>query len=117
MSRGSGTRERPGRVRSIAMLASVSVLQPSAQGGVCLARAAAGKKTLDTDVLVQVRPVNTFALPDESPMRAFGLVPMRQPRIPRQRDTDASAVDKIDDKGVIREGHPLRPCLGDFSLA
>ena len=91
------------------MSASVSIFQPSAQRALCLARAAAGKQTLDTDVLVQIRPVNTFALPDESPMRAFGLVPMRQARVPRQWDTDAPAVDEIDNKGVIRCGGYRRP--------
>lgn len=50
------------------MLAGRSAFQPPFEGGLRFAGAATSQKSLDADVLVEIRPVYTLAVADEAPV-------------------------------------------------
>jgi hypothetical protein len=72
-------------------------LEPFPEGALCLAGRAAGKKAGNADVFVQIKPVDTFAAPDQAPVRTLPCCPISKTWVPEQRDAHGSAVDKVDD--------------------
>jgi len=95
--------------------AAHSAFKPPSQRRLCFTRTAPCKKTFHTDVFIQIGPVNTFTLPNESPVCPFGLATVRESRVPRQRNADSPTVDKVDHQGIFGEGHALCPCFADLS--
>jgi hypothetical protein len=93
---------------SSGLLASRSArLQPFLEGTLCLAGGASGWKASDTNVFVEVRPVDAFATTDQTPVRTLRGRPMSKAGVPRQRDANGAAVDEIDDQSIVCDGHLL----------
>ena len=85
------------------LLASLSAFKPPLQRRLRFTRTASCKKTFHTDVFIQIGPVNTFTLPNESPVCPFGLATVRESRVPRQRNADSPTIDKVDHQGIFGE--------------
>ena len=84
---------RAERVRSSVSLASVlATLQPSSQRTLCFAGKAAGQKAYDTDVLVQIGPMDPFAASNEPPVAVFARAAVCQSWKPGDGHTDGSTV-------------------------
>jgi len=67
-------------------------LQPPPQRILALSRSPAGQKALDADVLIQIRPMNSFTASDEAPIRTLRGCPVRQAREPGDGHGDGPAV-------------------------
>ena len=85
------------------MLASLSAFKPAAQGCLGLTRTSPCKETFDTDVFVQVGPVQALALPDKPPVCSFGKGTVRESWVPSEWNADNPTIDKIDHQGIFRE--------------
>ena len=103
------------RCRLRRVLASSSTLEPAAQGSLRFPRTPACQKTFDADVFVEVRPVDSLAFTDQTPVSSFGLATMRQSRVPRERDGDRTPIEQVHYQGIVGKLHPLRPCFGGFN--
>ena len=62
----------------------------------------------DADVFVKIRPVNTDASSDESPVASFRDSSVLQARKPCERRCDGAAVGKIDRNCIIGDRDTLR---------
>lgn len=58
---------------------------------------------LDTDILIEIRPVDAFAFADETPVFSFLGGRVTESRIPRDRDRDHAAIAQLNDQFSIRE--------------
>jgi hypothetical protein len=83
------------------MLASLPRFEPPAQRCLRFARPSAGKKAFDTDVLIEVGPMNALSLTNESPIRAFRLVAMCESGAPRHRHRNRPTINKMDYERVL----------------
>ena len=105
-----------GLVRSNDLLASRSAgFEPFREGALCLAGGATGKKAGNADVFVQVGPVDTFAAPDQAPVRALRSCPICKTWVPGQRHADGSAIDKVDNQSFLCDDHLLSKCRPQFT--
>jgi hypothetical protein len=90
------------------LLASHSTgLEPSSEGTLCLAGRAAGKKASDTNVFVEIRPVDAFATPDQAPVPPLRRRAVGKTRVPGQGHAYGPAIDEIDDQSIFRDRHLL----------
>ena len=103
------------RCRLRRVLASSSTLEPAAQGRLGFPRAPTSEKTIDADVFIEIRPVNSLAFPDQTPVPSFGFGAMRQSRVPRERNSNRAPIEKVHDQDIVGKPHPLRPRFGGFS--
>ncbi len=94
------------RVRSLCGMRAV--IQPPLEGLLALTRPGAIQKIVDADILIEIRPVNTLALPDEAPVIALGRTGIRQARKPLEWDRDRPPVGEIDAERVGRDANGLR---------
>jgi hypothetical protein len=85
---------------SVAWLPS---LEPLPEGFVALARFAARQQALNADILVQIWPMNTFAVRYQSPVLALQERSVSQPRKPGEWCCYSSTVLEINDKGFVRD--------------
>jgi hypothetical protein len=69
------------------------------------------QKAFDTNILVQVDPVNTFSTSDEAPVVSFCNGTVVESRIPCERDRDCSAIDEVNCERVCRYFHRLSFCV------
>lgn len=97
------------------VLASFPTFKPPAQRRLCFTGPSTSKKAFDTDVLIEIWPMNSFALPNESPIRPFPLASMCEPRVPGHGHRDRPAIDEIDYQRVLSDRHTLRACFAEFN--
>lgn len=98
------------------MLASgVPGFEPALQRGLRFPRAPAGEKILDSNILIEFRPVNAMASPDESPISLLRRGPLGEPRVPADRNGQGSTIYEIDDQGVVRDPDVLRRSLPNLN--
>jgi hypothetical protein len=67
----------------VALLSSGPIVEPSLQRRVAFGRRSTKKQILHTDVLVQLRPVNSTTTSDQSPIPPFLCSPMAKARVPK----------------------------------
>jgi hypothetical protein len=65
------------------------------------------EKAFSAQVLVYVGPVNAKATASQAPVRTLSRSRRQQTGIPGEGHRDRSAVQEIDDQGVIREADTL----------
>lgn len=106
------TRERRGLKRRRTALmadrprpvsASPAALEPPTQGRLRFTGTSSSEKTLDTDVFVQIGPVNALAFADQPPVSPVGVATMCKPWIPRQRNGDGAPIDELNHQRVLGE--------------
>lgn len=78
----SGTLRRVHRIDSLVPVHFGSGLEPALQGILTFPGPFAEQHAFDTDILVQIRPVNADSIADQPPVAAFLRCPMQQTRIP-----------------------------------
>jgi hypothetical protein len=66
-----------------------------------------GEKARDTNVFVEIGPVDAFATTDQTPVRTLRDRPVSKAGVPRQRDANGAAIDEIDDQSIVPDGHLL----------
>jgi len=59
------------------------------------------QETFDADIFVQIRPMNSLAAGDQTPVGALRWRPTHQTREPRDRDPNRPAIRKVRDYRVI----------------
>ena len=62
---------------------------------------------LDADVLVEIRPVNTFTITDKPPVRSFFGRAVQQSRIPGQWRPNGATIAEFKFERVFRDGDVL----------
>lgn len=88
-----------------------SVFQPTLQRLRTLLRHAARQQTLDTDVFVEIRPMDAASFSNEAPLCSLGLGAMRKSRKPCDWNSDRPAVGKVDaQRVVIDRNHCCQHC-------
>ncbi len=80
-----------------------------------LARSAAREQAFDTDIFIQIRPVNSLAPRDQSPVVPLGGFAMRKARKPRERSRDGPSVRQVYGERIIAYTDALRQCFFEFS--
>ena len=73
-----------------------------------LARSPTCEKALDADVFIQIRPMNSLASTDQSPVLQLRGSGMRKPREPRKWSHDGSSVREIYGERIIAYRHAQR---------
>lgn len=89
--------------------------EPTAEGLLGFGGVAPGQQAHHTDVLIKVRPVDSFATSDQPPVGTLAGGSVGQSREPRQRNRDGSAIRKIDYEGVVSAVDILSNRLLDFN--
>ena len=56
---------------------------------------------LHTNVLIKLRPVNSFAIPDKAPILAFGGCAIQKSRVPGKRHGKGAAVAQSQDQLIL----------------
>jgi len=74
------------------------------------------QEALNANVLIQIRPVNSFAVADKSPVGALNMCPMRQSWEPGERRRDGPAIHQVHGKGIVAYGQAASCCFPEFSL-
>ena len=72
-------------------------------GALSLRRACSAKDARNTQVLIDLRPVNPFAFADELPIISLIGCRMKQARIPNQRSRNPASIDEM--HGELIVGH------------
>lgn len=80
---------------------SLLLRKPLFQRRLAFAGGFPGKKVFDANVFVQVGPMNSLSLADQTPIAPLGNRSMRQPRIPCQGHSDRPPVGKLDGERVV----------------
>ena len=62
------------------------------------------QESVDADVLVDLRPVNTLAIPQELPVLSLGVACMEQSREPRKRNYKATPINEGHDQFIFSRG-------------
>src|SRR5438046_7143431 len=75
------------------------------------ARLLSVQQPLHTDILIQVRPVDTLSASYETPIAPFRYGAVKQTRKPRKRYRNCSAVGEVNSKCVCSDLHVLSPRL------
>jgi hypothetical protein len=78
-------------------------------------RGLAEKQIANTDIFVQVRPMNSFSSADEAPAAALLSHTVQKPRIPSQRNGNRPAIGKLHRQSVLGDNDVLHPGFPDFS--
>ena len=89
--------------------------QPFLERRLALTRRESGKQSLNADVFIQVRPMDTEAASNKSPVVSLLRCPALQTRIPHERRCDRSAVDQVDDQCISRHPDLLGPWCRDLT--
>ncbi len=113
LMRSSATRLWP--APAALALAGLSRLEPAPKGLLSLARPPACQEAFHANILVQVRPVDSHAAANKTPIGSLRRRPVRQAREPGQRRSDCSAIGKIDDQRLVARSHALSNCVPEFS--
>lgn len=82
-----------------------ATLKPTLQRRVAFLRSPARDETVDSDVLVEVRPFDRLPVREQFPARTFSLRRMLKARIPGERHREDAAVVKMDDEEVTLDVH------------
>ena len=82
-------------------LASLSAFKPSPQRRLRFAGPPPCEETFHADVFVEIRPMYTFSVTDETPTTTFIVAAIRESRVPRQRHTDRAAVDEFHGEHLV----------------
>src|ERR1019366_3387024 len=67
------------------------------------------------DILVQVRPVDSRAAANETPIASLRRCPVRQTREPGQRHGNRPTIVKVDDQRLVARTHALSERFPDLS--
>jgi hypothetical protein len=76
-------------------------MEPAPKGRLDLAGPTARQQAFHADILVQVRPMDSYAATNETPIGPLRWRPVRQARKPSQRHGNGPAIGKIDDQRLI----------------
>ena len=79
--------------------------EPPAKGLLTLPGRPSRKESFNTDILVQVRPVDTLSPTNEPPIAPLFFSGMYQSGIPGQWDSDSPAISKLYGQRILREGN------------
>jgi hypothetical protein len=82
--------------------------EPSLKGLRAFTRHFACQDVFHTDILVQIRPVNSFTFTDEPVVGALLRRTVQQSGIPSQRDRNRAAIGQIDNQGVLSQSDSRR---------
>lgn len=88
-------RPRPAEVKG-----SMSWLRESA--GLCSRRPYSSKKSRNRQVLIDLRPVNIFAILEQTILGALFARSVEKAWVPRERNDDRAAIEQPNDKFVLR---------------
>ena len=81
--------------------------KPLFEGPLAFAGTRAAEEIFDADVLIEIRPVDPFTSPDETPVITLDWRASRQARVPRDWYRDTATVRKVHRQGIDRDLHPL----------
>lgn len=90
-------------------------LEPPPKRLLGLSRSAARQEALHTDIFIQIRPVDTLASPNQTPLPSLAYAPLCQAWEPGQRNRDRPAVSKVHDQSIIAHRYALCHWLYKFS--
>jgi hypothetical protein len=90
-------------------------LEPPPERWLALARSAAREQAFDADIFIQIRPVNSLAPRDQSPVVPLGGFAMRKARKPRERSRNSPSVREIYGERIIAYTDAVRQCFFEFS--
>ena len=76
------------------LLTSTALTQPVLKRLWTFAASPTGKKPLNTDVFVQIRPLNCISIPEQTPVVSFIRTRVLQTRKPSQRNTERAASEE-----------------------
>jgi len=92
-----------GRHRSRFVSEPLGARRSISEGSLVSRPRGARQGTSDTDVFVEIRPVDALAATDQTPVRTLRGRPVSKARVPRQGYADGPAVDEIDDQSIFRD--------------
>lgn len=78
-----------------------ALLEPPAKGLLRFTGSAAREQARETDVFIQIRPVDSFTTGDKTPVGPLGWRSVRQSREPRERHRDRAAIRKFRYQGIV----------------
>lgn len=90
-------------------------LEPPAKRLLRLTRSATSQETLHADIFIQIRPVDTLATGNETPVGPLRRCPMRQTRKPGEGHRNRPAIRKFRDQSIIAYTCALGLCVPKFS--
>ncbi len=104
----------PGAWRS-SISCRFALLEPAAKRLLRFARSTACQKALYADIFIQLRPVDTLAAGNQTPVGPLRRRPVRQPREPCEWHRDRPAIGKLHDQRIFTQTYALGKCFPEFS--
>src|SRR5436309_2054595 len=90
-------------------------LEPAMQRLLVLTGRSSQDQVLDADVLVEIRPVNPLAAPDQTPVAPLVRSAMQQAWIPCEGHRDRPPIVQVNRQGVFTDGDVLCPDVRELS--
>ena len=100
---------------SVSLASRFPPLEPKAKRFLCLTGSATRQETRHADIFIQLRPMDTFASRDQTPVGALRWCSVRQAREPGKRHRDRPAIREVRNQSVVANAYTLSKCFLDFS--